>query len=175
MEIYLSVPDTTHKDSVLACKKEFEKYDGKVHIPGSSRLMDAKNYTAWLADVAASENLRQPKGKVCATQYIALRKNDDRLVGFIQLRHSLNKELLSDGGHIGYSIRPTERRKGYASEMLKLCLKEARELGLSSVLITCDVDNIASETVIRKAGGVLENSITTNQGLMKKRFWIDLE
>ena len=92
------------------------------------------------------------------------------LMGFLALRLSLNDKLFVEGGHIGYSIRPSQRRKGLAKLQLELGLAEARKQGLERVLITCDEDNKASRRTILSAGGVYENTIDRSQ-----RYWIELE
>lgn len=83
--------------------------------------------------------------------------DDDEVVGFIALRHELNDFLAEVGGHIGYSVRPSRRRQGFASGALALVLDRARALGLDSVLITCDDDNEASARTIESAGGHLQD------------------
>jgi predicted acetyltransferase len=70
------------------------------------------------------------------------------------------------GGHIGYDVRPSARRRGHATEMLRQALRVANELGIDPALITCDVDNVGSRTVIERNGGVLEDE---RNG--KLRFW----
>ncbi len=116
-----------------------------------------------------------PPDRVLATQYILVRESDNRLCGMLQIRHYFNDYLSKYGGHIGYSIRPSERRKGYAKEMLRQALPHCRELGLSRVLITCFDTNIASENTIRSCGGVYESTVyEANEGVNLKRFWIEL-
>ena len=110
---------------------------------------------------------------VPSTQYFAVA--DGKIVGCIQIRHRLNENLLIRGGHIGYSVRPTERRKGYAAEMLSLALEKCTHLGITKVLITCDKDNIASARTIMKNGGILENELTEKDGDIARRFWIDTD
>ena len=90
------------------------------------------------------------------------------------MRYNLNKNLLLHGGHIGYSIKVSERRKGYNKINLYLCLIKARELGLDKVLLTAYDDNIGSVKTILDAGGVLENKINDN-GKLLGRYWIDVE
>jgi predicted acetyltransferase len=93
----------------------------------------------------------------------------DPMVGFVAVRHRLNDFLLELGGHIGYSVRPSRRRRGHAGRGLGLALAHARGLGLDRALLTCDVDNEASRRTIERAGGVRED---TRQG--KHRYWVPL-
>ena len=96
-----------------------------------------------------------PEGFVPFNSYWLVR-DGSTILGTLRLRHRLNENLREVGGHIGYSIRPSERGKGYATRMLSMALPKARRLGLSRVLITCDQNNHASARVIEKNGGVLE-------------------
>jgi predicted acetyltransferase len=89
------------------------------------------------------------------------------LVGFLQIRHRLNDWLLNEGGHIGYSVRPSRRRQGHASRALGLALVRSKELGLDRVLVTCEEANVASARTIESRGGVLED---VRNG--KRRYWI---
>ncbi len=98
----------------------------------------------------------------------------NRLLGAVNIRHYLNEWLLREGGHIGDGIRPSERRKGYATEMVRLALIECRKLGIHRVLMTCDKDNIGSAKSIMKNGGVLENEFINSEGKIEQRYWIDL-
>ena len=92
---------------------------------------------------------------------------DEEVVGFLALRHSLTAWLLEEGGHIGYSVRPSRREQGHASRALALAVRRAAELGLERVLVTCDDDNLASARTIERNGGVYED---TRNG--KRRYWI---
>jgi predicted acetyltransferase len=93
----------------------------------------------------------------------------------INIRHRLNDYLLRQGGHIGYSIRPTERKKGLGALQLSLGLQKCRELGMTRVLVTCDKSNPGSAGVIRSNGGVLENEVADHaSGEMVQRYWISL-
>jgi predicted acetyltransferase len=97
-----------------------------------------------------------------------------RILGRISVRHRLNANLEIEGGHIGYDVRPSERRKGYGSLMLKLALEEARKMGLKRVLITCDTDNIASAKIIEKNGGIFEgHDISPMSGKQLNQYWVN--
>ncbi|WP_274651430.1 GNAT family N-acetyltransferase [Paenibacillus humicola] len=98
-----------------------------------------------------------------------------RIVGAVNIRHRLTERLLQRGGHIGYGIRPSERRKGYATRLLALSLEEARRLGIASALIVCDSWNIASAKTILNNGGVPDAHFTEENGNVIKRFWIPLQ
>jgi predicted acetyltransferase len=98
-----------------------------------------------------------------------------RVIGTSRLRHRLTEKLEYEDGHIGYDIRPSERRKGYATRLLAMTLERAKGLGLSRVLVTCDSDNIASARVIEKNCGRLEDKrISRQTGKLKLRYWIEL-
>ena len=148
---------------------------GEETVNGGAGLEGYETYDEWLA--ANRRNRHEEtvsEGFVPASTFLALDKNE-RLIGMIDLRHRLNKWLLRYGGNIGYSVRPSERRKGYAAEMLKLVLKEAAKIGLDRVLITCDDDNAASRGVILKCGGVLENEVEgPDEGQITERYWINV-
>ncbi len=98
---------------------------------------------------------------------------DDTYLGAVDLRHRLNGFLLDAGGHIGYSVRPSARRRGLATWALGAVLPEARAMGLERALVTCDDDNVASARSIESNGGVLEDVRTTEVG-RKRRYWITL-
>lgn len=95
------------------------------------------------------------------------------MVGRVSIRHQLNDFLARYGGHIGYGVRPQFRRRGYATTMLRRGLVVAREVGVADVLITCDVDNVASVKVIERCGGIFEGIETEGaDSAAKRRYWI---
>jgi predicted acetyltransferase len=112
------------------------------------------------------------RGFVPATIYFLLDEHK-KIYGAVHIRHELNDFLLKAGGHIGYGVRPSERRKGYASLMLSLALPKAKELGIKRALVTCDKVNLGSARTIIKNGGVLENEVL-DDGEIVQRFWIEL-
>lgn len=114
----------------------------------------------------------QVSTKVPSHAYLAVRKSDNRIVGIIDLRHHIDHPILGLwGGHCGYSVRPSERGKGYAKEMLRLNIEKARELGIDKLLVTCCVENAASEKTILANSGVYEKTVDV-EGRQYKRYWI---
>jgi len=129
---------------------------GERSINGSRGLHNYEKYEDWLWLVTECEKPDNTLIGVQTSTWFAVRKSDEKVVGCIELRHTLNESLAVIGGHIGYSVVPQERNKGYATMMLKLILKEAKNIGLEKVLLTCDTDNVASCKTIEKCGGTLE-------------------
>lgn len=166
--LQLKVPDRSDEQAVMDYRAEFLTHYPE-HIPGAAALAGSRTYQEWLQSVQKDAANTDP-ARVIATQYIVL-DTTGRVVGVIQLRHDLTPHLREVGGHIGYSVRPSEQGKGYATEMLRLCLDEAFKIGLTKILVTCDADNLSSARVIEKNGGVLEDIRTTTEG-SKKRYWI---
>jgi len=97
------------------------------------------------------------------------------ILGESRLRHSLTPALEHHGGHIGYVIRPSQRRKGYGTLILALTLEKARALGIQRVRITCDTDNTGSVRIIEKNGGILSAQVISERsGKLISQYWIDL-
>jgi predicted acetyltransferase len=112
-------------------------------------------------------------GFVPSTLYFLIDENK-RIYGALHIRHELNEYLLNYGGHIGYGIRLSERKKGYATKMLSLSLPTIKKLGIKKALITCDKTNIASAKTIINNGGVLENEVMEDEKITQ-RYWIDIQ
>ena len=132
---------------------------------------DWHDFDAYLADL---DHETAADGWVPDSVFFLLDEDRDRLIGAVNIRHYLNDDLLFTGGHIGDGVRPTERRKGYATEMVRLALTECKKLGIDKVLMTCDKDNVASAKTIVRNGGVLENEVVNNEGKTEQRYWITL-
>ncbi|HAO61205.1 MAG TPA: GNAT family N-acetyltransferase [Erysipelotrichaceae bacterium] len=164
--------DETLRKETLDYQSEFKSNDERIH--GSAGLTEATSFEEWLSALKDNEKIETLRpGRVLATTYFAQRIEDGKIVGIIDIRHTLNEYMFQFGGHIGYSIRKSERRKGYAKEMLGLALQKCKDLKLDRVLITCDQDNLASARTIMSQGGVLENEVM-NDGKMMQRYWIQL-
>lgn len=107
----------------------------------------------------------RPQGYVPFTELWLV--EGDEYLGRVSLRHELTDALLTWGGHIGYAVRPSARRRGHASAALRGMLAVAAERGIDPVLVTCDVDNVGSRRVIEGAGGEYDD---TREG--KRRYWV---
>ena len=173
MESYiLMIPDITLADEIRAYRQAF--LDSGDSMDGTGSLRRHENPADWLAEnerCASWDTV--PEGWVPATQFVCVRER--KIIGMIQVRHELNDYLAQFGGHIGYSVRPDERRKGYAAQMLHDVLPYCRKIGLERVLITCNADNEGSRRTIMKNGGVYENTVyEPGEECGTQRYWITL-
>ncbi|CYU30274.1 GNAT family N-acetyltransferase [Streptococcus suis] len=158
-------PTIADKETILDMLAEFEAAGSA--MDGGFISKDV-NFEEWLEKLKLAElGLELPKGFVPYVQYVSFDQTG-RALGFLSLRLRLNDFLLNKGGHIGYSIRPTERGKGYAKDQLRLGLQEAASKNITKVLVTCSTDNEASRKTIVACGGSLED---VREGV--ERYWID--
>ena len=174
-ELVLVKPNKEYTDEIMGYKNEFlAKGDSMDGCGSLRRCTNASEYLDVCKSYESKETL--PIGKVVATQFFYVRKSDNKIVGMIQVRHYFNEYLEKYAGHIGYSVRPSERRKGYAKSMLKEALKFCKEIGLERVMVTCEESNIGSEKTILANGGVFEYTIhQPEENINLKRYWIDLK
>ena len=173
-KIKLVIPCKDLEADALSYRKEH--FDcGELVINGSSLFDTIESYDEWLLHVRnySDKETVQPDW-VTGTVFFGVRESDNRIIGVIDVRHYLNDFLSEYGGHIGYAIRPSERRKGYATEMLRLALDYCKGLGLDKVMLGCYKDNLPSVRTIEKCGGVLEKEIPYLDGKQMFIFWIML-
>ena len=173
-EFILTRPTSEYASQIVEYRQEF--LDAGDSMDGTGPLRRTSNPEEYIQICLDHEDpLKVPSHLVPATQFFFIRKSDNKLVGMIQVRHRFNDYLERYAGHIGYSVRPCERRKGYAKKMLKMAFPFCREIGLDRVMITCADSNIGNEKTILANGGVYESTIhepKKNEDL--KRFWITL-
>lgn len=160
-------PTIVDKKAVIDMMEEFEKYQS----PHDGGFCDTENfsYEDWLETNMQKEmGINLPENRVPSIQFVSF---DDvgRALGFLNLRLRLNEGLLNYAGNIGYSIRPSERGKGYAKETLRQGLQLAKEKNIKKALVTCSVNNPASRAVILANGGIFENA---RNGV--ERYWIEV-
>ncbi len=163
------LPTEQNRADVLAFYQEFEESGGTCIGFGNWR-----DYNRWLTGMQnrhTGKNL--PEGYVRENFYLCYQGGE--MVGVFSLKFELTEFLLNYGGHIGYAVSPSKRNHGLATSMLAHGLELSREFGFDRILCVCDEDNYASEAVILKNGGVLENELfDPEENVTVKRYWIDL-
>ena len=166
-QAFLTRPQARYKDSFIEAINE---------------LIREKSAVVWHPEILRKrfhEYLRVIKqketdplaGYVPATQFWLVNDNDC-FIGDVDLRHHLNESLKRFGGHIGYNIRPSFRRRGYGTLICRLGIAEARKRGIDDILITCDDDNIGSAKIIEANGGVLQDRLDNGRGVLTRRYWV---
>ena len=172
-ELELVRPMPSHKNGAEEFKREF--YSCGEQVINGSALLDQMEYDKWLENTRRNSNPETVRTDwVVADTFFAVRKTDGRIIGTVDIRHNLDNEFLSEyGGHIGYAVRPSERRKGYATQILKMALKHAKSIGLSRVMLGCYADNLASIKTIEKCGGVPAETKPYADGKPMNVYWIE--
>ena len=168
-------PTMEYDEQIQAFRREFLETEGSMDGCGSLRRFE--NTKNWIDQVnALKREETTPPGLVPSTQFLSVREDDGKIVGVIQIRHRFNAYLERYGGHIGYSVAPSERKKGYATAMLKGALPVCKRLGLKKVLITCLQGNEGSRRTILHNGGVYESTVfEPEKQVYLERYWIDLD
>ena len=170
-------PAVEYKDSFIAAVREF-KAEEKQYVSIIEKMdVDSieKDFAGYVQTCLDEETTPRKAGWVTATYFWLM--EDDEVVGIVSIRHRLTDHLCTSAGHIGAGIRPSQRRKGYATRMLGMVLEEARKLGIFRVMLACEVDNIGSQKIIQAHGGVLEDVVKLDDSDPEPtmmRWWVDL-
>lgn len=177
-KFYLENPSMERKNDVIEYMNEHVKYNSNINGTGSfDHVLEGETYEECLdryykiQDNEYAKSIDRCPGKT----YFLIRKNDNKLIGMINIRHHLTPKMLVHGGHIGYGVRPSERRKGYNKINLYLGLiKALEEFNLDKVMLDCDVKNLGSDKTIQALGGVLERTdIDDYDGALTNVYWIN--
>ncbi len=157
MDIKLVVPTLALKDKALEYRKEH--FDFHEYVINGSEMFDKMDtYEEWLSRITRNKNLDTVDSNWVVTDtFFAVRKSDEKIIGIIDFRHELN-DFLKPFGNSGYSVRPSERRKGYATEMLRLLLLHAKKSGYKEIYLSVEKENKPSHQTILKNGGTLEKT-----------------
>lgn len=178
-EIKLVAPDPGYAGDIWAFRQEIlnADEDSEDQFAGCLSLDTSSSAEEWIRICAlrrSAATCNETGVQVPSDMYLAVRQSDHRIVGIIDLRHHIDHPVLGTwGGHCGYSVRPSERGKGYATEMLRLNILNAKRLSIPRMLVTCSTGNAASEKVILANGGVYEKTLDVD-GEKIKRYWIDV-
>jgi len=162
-------PTIECRQKALEYRQAHFDYNEQV-ISGDNGLDEAETFEDWLAHLEKVEAGRHEYLLPSSTYFASV---DGKIVGVVDIRHRLNDFLLESGGHIGYSVHPYERRKGYATEILRLALEKCNHLGIEKALVTCDKKNIGSQKTILNNAGVFENEFVDENGNITLRYWVD--
>lgn len=178
-KFYLEIPSIERKKEIIDFINEFVLYNSDLNGFGSlDKILEGYTFEEALERCLNMENEEYAKnlGRCQAKTFLLIRKNDNKIIGTINVRWNLTEQMKQFGGNIGYGIRPTERRKGYNKINLYLGLIEARQLGLDKVMLDCDVNNIGSAKTMQALGGVLERTeIDPYDGILTSVYWFDVD
>ena len=177
-QFYLELPSKNRKDQILDYLNEIIIYNLETNGLGAlSKIIDGYSFEEALEICLNMQYKKYAKklGKSQVKTFLLIRKNDDKIIGCINIRWNLTDYMKKYSGNIGYGIRPTERNKGYNKINLYLGLLEAKKLNLNKVMLVCETNNLPSSKTIEALGGILERKeIDPNDGLLTSYYWIDI-
>lgn len=174
-KLELIQPNKSYEKQAIEYIKEFYKYNSNINgVGGLYRYLD--NYDDWLKKLEEDRTRKMTEEKVPAETYFLVRKRDNKIVGMINIRLQLNEKLKAFGGNIGYSIRPTERRKGYNKINLYLALQICQKHKIKEVMLDCDKDNLGSAKTMQALGGKLTKEYyNENVKCLVQQYIIDVD
>lgn len=172
MTVNLVKPSAEFKDEYLSFYQDWK--DSQEDMVPWVIARDPGDFDDMLQFLHNNEHgINIPEGWVKDSTYWLVTEAN-RVVGAVNIRHQLNEKLFNAGGHIGYGIRPSDRQKGYATQLLSLALEKAKDLGINKVLVVCDADNTGSKKTILKNGGIQDTDYIEEDGNVVNRFWISV-
>ena len=178
-KFYYERPSLDRKDEIKEYLDEFIKYGSEINGSGGmDQIYEGLTIEEAIERCNKKEDEEYSKsiGKCPGKTFLLIREEDNKIIGTLNLRWNLNEELKMYAGHIGYGIRPTERRKGYNKINLYLGLLAARKIGLDKVMLSCDVNNPGSEKTIQALGGVLDRcQMYKDNKTLLHIYWINVD
>lgn len=178
-KFYFEIPSLERKNEIIEYLDEFVKYGSDINGSGSlDKIYDGYTFEEALDRCLKMEDEEYAKsiGRCQSRTFLLIRENDNKIVGIINVRWNLNEAMLRFGGHIGYGIRPTERRKGYNKINLYLGMLEAKKVGLEKVMLDCDVNNLGSDKTLKALGGKLERTeVDPSDGILTNVYWFNVD
>lgn len=178
-KFYFEIPSLERKNEIIEYLDEFVKYESDINGSGSlDKIYDGYTFEEALDRCLKMEDEEYAKsvGRCQSRTFLLIRENDNKIVGTINVRWNLNEAMLRFGGHIGYGIRPTERRKGYNKINLYLGMLEAKKVGLEKVMLDCDVNNLGSDKTLKALGGKLERTeVDPSDGILTNVYWFNVD
>lgn len=176
---YLETPSLDRKNEIIDYINEFVEYKSDINGTGSlDKILDGYTFEQALESCLNMQYEEYAKkfGRCPGKTFLLIRKNDNKIIGTINVRWNLTEKVKQFGGNIGYGIRPTERRKGYNKMNLYLGLIEAKKIGLDKVMLDCDVENLGSSKTMEALGGKLERTeIDPYDGILTSVYWINVD
>ena len=178
-KFYFEIPSLERKNEIIEYLDEFVKYGSDINGSGSlDKIYDGYTFEEALDRCLKMEDEEYAKsvGRCQSRTFLLIRENDNKIVGTINVRWNLNEAMLRFGGHIGYGIRPTERRKGYNKINLYLGMLDAKKVGLEKVMLDCDVNNLGSDKTLKALGGKLERTeVDPSDGILTNVYWFNVD
>lgn len=176
---YLETPSLERKDEIIDYINEFIEYKSDINgMEALARILYGYTFEESLNMCLNMQYEEYAKihGRCQYKTFLLIRKNDNKIIGTINIRWNLSEEMKKFAGNIGYAIRPTERRKGYNKINLYLGLIEAKKVGLDRVMLDCEAKNLASSKTMEALGGKLERTeIDPSDGILTSVYWIDVD
>lgn len=176
---YLETPSLERKDEIIDYINEFIEYKSDINgMEALARILYGYTFEESLNMCLNMqyEEYAKKHGRCQYKTFLLIRKNDNKIIGTINIRWNLSEEMKKFAGNIGYAIRPTERRKGYNKINLYLGLIEAKKVGLDRVMLDCEAKNLASSKTMEALGGKLERTeIDPSDGILTSVYWIEID
>ena len=169
-------PSKEYEAQAIEYIQEFNEYNSEIHgVGGLDKFLD--NYDGWLQRLEEIRKIMPNEELVPAETFFLIRERDNKIVGMCNIRLELNKRLMKYGAHIGYSIRPTERRKGYNKVNLYYALLVCQENKIKEALLDCKKDNIGSSKTMKALGGVMLREYYNEEDVQAivQRYKIDVD